>query len=89
MQKIISVKKKHIKNGIRDEVDSCPVALALKDAGYTEANVLGDAGWVRETYDSNRVDVAFPRSVQRFVNKFDLKGKNKVRPFNFKLNIQE
>jgi hypothetical protein len=87
MQKVISVTQKHINKGIREERDSCPVALALLDNGFDFVSV--DQISIDWRINNNAVNVASPRSVARFVTKFDKLGKKAVKPFNFKLNVEE
>lgn len=85
MNKLIKVRRKHIEAVDRSFLygsNNCPVALAFKDAGYKDAVVctayqifLGKPAKM----------IRSPRSVSRFVNRFD-DGK-KVKPFNFILKI--
>ena len=80
MTKIVKVTQKHIDNGERYAVDSCPIALALKDAGYNTDGV----GWFSYIVFSqaNYAEYKLPASVLRFRQAFD--SGNPVRPFNFK-----
>ena len=83
MRKLIRVEQKHI-NSATGGSDNCPVALALKDAGFEEVSVLHyyiRLGW--------SVTLPPSRSVQRFVRKFDHYGKSAVQPFNFYLNVPD
>lgn len=66
---VVKVTAKHIARGKKKNDVSCPVALALRDAGFPR-------GELRDTY----VD-RFPRSIERFMDKFD-RGQS-VKPFNF------
>jgi hypothetical protein len=77
---IIEVKRKHIKEGLRDEPCDCPIALAMKDAGFELPMGAG--------VDNEHIDVAdrsfkTTRSARRFMAKFDKTGKGK--PFRFRL----
>jgi hypothetical protein len=79
--KKIQVTKKDIRSGDPGFSRSCPVALAV-------IRTYPDAVAVRVFKELVRIDTRYmihsvlnPRSVQRFVRRFD-KGK-KVQPFNF------
>lgn len=85
---IITVKAKHIRHGIQETATFCPVALALKEAGIENVSVGNRE--INTTYYDNGIikeERAYhcPRSVTRFVKKFDRKGKKAVKPFSFKL----
>ncbi len=83
---IIKVTQKHINEGIREDSCMCPVALAIKDrlAGRCSVSAVD----VEEHYIfTGSAHCAAPRSVKRFINRFDKNGRNSVKPFNFKLNI--
>lgn len=90
MRTKISVKRKHITKGKRENICLCPVALALADAGFRLPRVYGNvitfnpstAGLI--TYNRESIDA--PRTVARFVNKFDKGGRDAVSPFNFYIN---
>ncbi len=77
---IVSVTKAHIKAGKRYDCEECPIALALYDA-------TGDA-YVAVTRDNLQVgpfkSYKAPRSVSRFVKRFDTN--KKVKPFRFILS---
>jgi hypothetical protein len=75
---LIDVTEKHIKNGIRLESDCCPIALALKDSGWTHARVTNDVCEVDDMWFS------LPRSAQRFVSSVD--SGRPVKPFRFRLD---
>ena len=90
MKKLIKVTQRDI-NGTKKnyDSDSCPVARAIE-------RELGDRVCVEHSYyrdaitiESSGFEVTAPRSVSRFVKKFDNKGKKAVKPFNFILNIEE
>jgi hypothetical protein len=78
--KIIKVTDKHIKNGGCGR-DNCPVALAFHDAGYVPVQVYSFV------FTIQGVDLYPPRSVRRFVKRYDKLGRTSVKPFNFKLDI--
>lgn len=85
MKRRIKVTKDHIKLGHRGRFCFCPVAIALLDAGFERVYVTGDQ--IRfELYHGNQrvnVEVDAPKSVAKFVDIFDEKGK--VEPFGFTL----
>lgn len=82
MKKLIQVTQKHINKGKRKAFNSCPVALAIKDTGYSYVDVDQIAIEFGESL-LNCSGMIPPRSVKRFVNKFDEKGRKHVKPFNF------
>jgi hypothetical protein len=77
---IVRVTKKHILHGECGSLCKCPVALAIHDAAncghvnVTTARVIVDGTQVKA-----------PRSVSRFVQRFDLG--EQVKPFAFRLSI--
>ena len=75
MKTLIKVRRKHINEGM-PSAESCPVALAIEDSGLGDPEVVG-AGLIIV----NGKKYKEPRSVTRFIAKFD-EGK-KVKPFNF------
>lgn len=79
MRKLIEVKEKHIKNGLPCKSASCPIALALNDAGYQR--VLVDTNVVRINSGSY---IGLPTRVKRFIQKFD--RHKPVKPFKFWFN---
>ena len=76
MRTLIKVQTKHIKNGHRGSASCCPVALAVRETIgrllYVCTNKTGP-------YEN-------PRSVKRFIKRFD--AKKSVKPFNFFLDIK-
>lgn len=89
MRKLIKVEQRHINRGVREDADSCPVARACNAAklGY-EFSAKG------ETLDFKRggdyyLPTTAPRSVQRFIKRFDKLGRKAVKPFNFYLELPE
>lgn len=83
MKKLIKVLDKHIKKGKRSDPFGCPIFHACKDAGL-DVQGVGDITGIWLGGDSK---IRIPRSVQRFILRFDNKGKNHVKPFNFYLDI--
>lgn len=83
-RKLYSVTADNIKDGRRDKCRDCPVALALKP--YLEDPVVWP-GEIRIGPVSARISIKTPRSVDRFICRFD-SGKP-VKPFRFYLDIPE
>lgn len=94
---LIRVKKNHIARGIPNTGNFCPVALALKDAGYKFPNVhVGGKvaeysdlyrrdAWYKEIRgDPRTLFAVLPNNVREFVEKFDETGEGE--PFKFYLN---
>lgn len=75
----IFVTGQHIQKGKRGTLRSCPIARALKDAGFTHVEVGSDGVRV----DGIDLDPPFPPKVRRFVNQFD--NGDVVEPFDFPL----
>jgi hypothetical protein len=77
----ITVTQKHIENGEACSSDSCPLALALKDAGFKNAFVGG--GYI--FFDSRDPDryIAMRWDIYDFVRDFDTK--KPVCPITFEL----
>lgn len=90
MRKLIKVTQRDINSTKKNyDSDSCPVARAIQ-------RELGDRVCVEHSYYRDAITIEFgglelvaPRSVSRFVKKFDNKGKKAVKPINFYLNIEE
>lgn len=90
MKQLIKVLPKHIKKGKPECMGKCPVALALlEQTDYQRVAVDTDEIELvtdeNEWFYDNSLKVRSPRSVQRFINRFDT-GKP-VQPFNFYLDI--
>lgn len=80
MRKLIKVTQKHINKGKPSKSCLCPVALACQDTfGILNVNVI--LGII----DVGCNPLRSPRSVDRFIKKFDKHGKKAVKPFNFYL----
>ena len=83
----VRVSKACIKDGERKSTVSCPVALAIKRSPKLR-NKLKYA-YVRPDYislqfaDLSNRRYELSRSVTRFIDKFDAKGKDFVKPFTF------
>ena len=76
----IQVTKEDIKNGIRNDTCSCPIALACKKALKTNEIDVGET----KLYVQNcRYNI--PKKVQNFISCFDT-GK-KVKPFSFYVKV--
>ena len=78
----IEVKQDHIDRGLRHSSQCCPVALALHDAGYTEASVLTSSITWRTSPGIEAVAVTPPKARQ-FMHDFD--NQLEVAPFKFRM----
>ncbi len=79
----VGVEYGDIDYGVKDDTDSCPVAIALKRATGRK-NV---AVFSRQYFQIGRKWYIMPKSVKSFISKFD-KGLA-CQPFNFVLNESE
>ena len=77
----VKVRKRHIQRGARLHAVSCPVALAMHDAGFIDPHV----GPITMSWLScgERVRVSAPDEVRDFVSRFD--AEKAVKPFQFQL----
>ena len=80
----VRVTNKEIKKGKKKSSDSCPIALAIKKLYPTYKFSIGldscdfNSEFTRGSYKPSR-------AAQRFMNRFDEKGRKSVKPFNFVL----
>ena len=90
MQKKIFVRRKHIKEAekLRNfgfsnrRCESCPVALALKDAGFKEVQVSSQQwSFLNDVNDAARIVGTFSRKVTAFIHRADYY--EEVKPFSF------
>ena len=80
----IEVTKEHIEDGEKDSKFYCPIALAMKDAGYDRPCVGAlDVSWFIGKGDWNCAGL--PTDAAQFVEDFD-DGLN-VEPFEFDLEV--
>lgn len=78
----VTVTQEHIANGSKSDCGHCPVALALLEATGADRVFVGYGAI--NTHNGDKVTCfMWPRSVTRFVDKFD-EGRP-VKPFTFKL----
>lgn len=83
MKQLIEVKKKHIKNGVPRRTNMCPVSLAIKDEINCYEAYVDDKLCVSD-FKYQKTYFHVPRSVERFIQKFD--SEKSVKPFKFWLN---
>lgn len=77
---MIQLKRIHIKEGKSQSPGSCPVALALYDAGFSDLLVFDDYIQIEN------VKYRAPRSVTRFISRFDRAvSRSRLRSFNFRI----
>ena len=82
-QVTVRVTRKHIKEGKRGDALSCPIALALQDAGVSDPLVGSDQF---DGYRSKRfVSGCLTRRAQTFIERFD--DKKPVKPATFRLKV--
>jgi hypothetical protein len=79
----IHVTQEHIDKGLKS-CGGCPIALALRDAGFNDVVVFQR----RFIYDARRGSPShtLPPEAREFIEKFD-KGRT-VQPFSFELEAQ-
>jgi hypothetical protein len=86
----VEVTQLHIERGVRHQNDSCPLALALHDAGYPEARVYG---WTWNPTENDMVAspgrsaAVLSEEARRFVRTFDWQGAGAVQPDTFELPL--
>lgn len=78
---LVSVTRKHIKNGNPISPSSCPIALALRETCETEQTIR-----VYNQVEIGGREYYLPRSVLRFINRFD--NEKSVKPFRFKFDYE-
>lgn len=79
---IIKVEQKHIDKGERDNCDKCPIALAMKDAGFHKPMVrLTSLHWFE---NEKAKKVISPDCCIFFVGRFDIG--DHVEPFEFQIS---
>lgn len=80
----ISVKQKHIKAGMQGSCYWCPISQAIRDGlKIKEIAFVTTGEWSISVIDNK---YKTPRSVVRFIRRFDELGKSAVKPFNFFLD---
>lgn len=77
---IVTVTDKHIKNGRPGHLLSCPIALALRDAGFTSPSVSSEICFSKNRKSYRTIA---PKRAETFMSRFDDGGK--VKPFSFRL----
>ena len=84
MKKVIEVTQRHINKGKKGERKACPVYYAINEATGKDIGVGDESFDFIYDYDKYRYTYfKFPRSVKRFVAKFDELGRKAVKPFRF------
>ena len=83
MKYLIKVKKEHIKKGKLGTICSCPIALAIEDALFTNVQIYFQKGRACFPFTGTPFSFNLPSRVKRFVARFD--KRRSVRPFNFYL----
>ncbi len=80
----VRVTKKDIKYGRQEDTQSCAIALALKDKGFTKVNVNGDTVCVAKKGKVGVYNV--PARANTFIDNFDY-DKKAVKPRTFKFDL--
>lgn len=75
----IRVTQANIDNGIRAKCGLCPIALALRDAGFEEPTV--GSYEFQATQGCSYLNYGLPESARDFINHFD--AGHTVSPFEF------
>ena len=76
---LVKVERKHIEGGKLGSWTSCPVALALRDAGVGLRVV-----YPRQVLLEDGTTVNLPRNAFEFIYQFDTgELKNRLKPFDF------
>ncbi len=84
MKFMIKVTQDYIDNGIKEDGDWCPVALAIKELPLIDGDVSVDGDSILLP-DGEALDL--PASVSDFVHAFDAGAL--VKPFSFEVDIPE
>jgi hypothetical protein len=92
----IKVKAKHIKEGKQCSTKTCPVALALRDAGYQHIEVGSETVEIkmRKGKKVDHFTGTLPKRAVRFIDKFDRANEtdrkkmiSQFKPFEFTLKL--
>lgn len=92
MIKTFHVTQEDIDKGRRNTLDACPVYRAIRRELKPSIHNLKIGIYAitfEATNDIPRVRYKTPGNVADFILEFDNKGKNAVKPFDFKLNIRK
>lgn len=85
---IVSVTKKHIYNGKRNDCYTCPIALAIIDATGCDTIVVDETtvsyGYKEDDGHIRRIHHNLPRSAKRFIKNYD--DDESVSPMRFRLS---
>ena len=80
----IEVTEKHLKEGKPDKCSDCPVARAIRSAGFKNPVVYGDIAYFYK--GKTRYTANLPKKVDNFISRFDTFGHDKTyKPFSFML----
>lgn len=78
----ITVTRNDIRNGVVSDGGQCPVARAIRRVTHARAITVGDT-----TITVRGEAFSAPKSVTRFVHRFDDMGTKSVKPFSFSLPL--
>ncbi len=79
----IEVTAYHISQGRSGEYNSCPVALALWEAGFRNINI--DENMMKLTYGRRNLEIKTPKPIKSFISDFD--NFRDVEPAEFNLSL--
>ena len=84
MEMTIDVEQDHIAKGYRHSFGFCPIALAMREHGFTHVMVGADASW---DYLGRPYIGKVPWEAREFITKFDLG--HRVGPFSFVIDYEK
>ena len=76
----VLVRRKHIREGNPNDAKRCPIALALREMGFSDPAVNH-----QDIEFSRQLKAELPGVAQKFIMKFD--NFEKVKPFSFLLRV--
>jgi hypothetical protein len=80
----VRVTKEHIQRGRRGEEESCPLALAVREAGYHGA-LVGELSWRPHPDIHEWNTLQLPEAASQFIRLFD--NNLPVKPATFRLPL--
>ena len=82
----ISIKAKHLANGVPGDCEHCPVALAILDAIPGPIDVMVGPDEISISRGDLWIPFRVPQEVVAFIRAFDDGGNEAVDPFTFELD---
>lgn len=84
MQMTVDVEQEHIDKGYRYSFGFCPIAMAMREHGFTNVSVGANAHW---DYLGRPYKGEVPWKAREFITRFDLG--HKVAPFSFVIDCEK